>query len=251
MDGRGSPVAGAETGAEPPAIGEDVSQTDGRFTLGLATAGTYALTACHPHFGPLPPMSNLAVEGDLEDLRLYLPPAPNLVLNGGFEEDGAWNMAGPVPPARREGSGHTGSYALEMGATHEAAATGWPPSVTGGEPLTVTWVTSQTISLPSDTSYDTLSWLYRMEGEAAPGNRLYVSIKGSSARLHRSLPLDKGAWTHGWMDLADLPELTEAVVQFTLVREPDDAPLVVWLDEVTLGSVHRHRLYLPHVPRSP
>ncbi len=281
FDLRGRPVAGASLASQPAALNEAISGSDGHYTLGLPATATYDLVASHPQFGPLPTMVGVLVEQDVDGVAFYLPPKPDLVNNGDFESLEGWSRDGIMPPASVEGMGHTGQYALQLGALAQAADA---PLESGGSegqtsfssevitatveisssvvtdaglasPLSptatsaATWTVSQSIFLPVDIRTPTLAWLHRVDGEATPDDSLSVTVRGSASSISQSLPLDQGGWTHGWIDVSDFAG-QDIEVLFSLERQSTSTPLTVWLDEVRLGPVPIRFLFIPTVIRS-
>ena len=413
-DQREQPLGGASVLADPAALNQATTDDQGRYLLGILDDGVYDLTASHPGFGALPPVKGLSVAADLDGVDFYLPPDPNLIVNGGFEEQSGWQLEGPVPPAPVQGQGHTGDHALQFGdrpAPPQAAfassspdtlgettvftnaSTGAPPlsylwsfgdgvtstlespshayamtgtftvyltvgnavgddvcsgtvsilarpqppaasfvssspdtlgestvftnTSTGAPPLTYlwsfgdgvtstlespshayamtgtfsvyltatnavgsdtysdtveivtsthslrtsgasplgasgvwAWSASQTLLLPDDALTATLGWLYRVEGQAADGDSLIVTVHGSAATIDQTVPLDSNGWTHGWLDVGDLIG-QQVTVTFRLNRATIQDPLLVWLDEVSLGVTKAAPIYLPLVLKSP
>jgi hypothetical protein len=238
-DQRGRPVVGASVTAQPQALNQSTTTSDGQFALGLMAAGLYDLAASHPQYGSLPPMKDISVNGSVEGVDLYLPPATNSLQNGDFEAQGGWQMGGVVPPSAVPGTGHTGDFALQVGDLPGQPA---PPAPWN-------WTASQTVSVPERGNEITLDWCYRVEGNVASHDQLLVTVHSASSEF--SYPLDLGArdWTHEWIDVGAFAG-EEVVVSFALTRQPDDAPLTIWLDEVGLGAhMTTTRVFLPLVLR--
>jgi len=238
-DQREKPVARAAVTTQPQALNQATTGTDGGFTLGVASGGTFALYAEHGGYGPLPPMKNVTVNSDLAGLDLYLPPATDLIQNGGFETEGQWQTGGVAPPAPVEGAGHTGNFGLQLGAL---PAQPQPP-------LPWTWAISQAISIPQDASEVTLDWLYRAEGSAAAGDEFLVTVQGPTATVSHGSSLDVQGWTHNWIDATDLAG-QQVVVTLRLTRPEAREEFTVWLDEVSLGIGETYQLFLPLLTRT-
>ncbi len=239
-DQRGKPVVGATVTTQPAALNEATSADDGAFVLGVASGGTFELIAAHPQHGTLLPMKNLAVDGDLSNLDLYLPPATNLILNGDFETADDWQAGGIVAPMPVQKFGHTGDCALEAGVLPDQ------PEL----PSPWTWAVSQTMTVPEDAREVTLDWVYRVEGDAAPDDKLLVTVEGSTSTANRTLDLGAAAWTHDWIDVTEFAG-QEIVVSFRLTREADQNQVTVWLDEAGLGVKMGYQVFLPLVTRAP
>jgi hypothetical protein len=185
-------------------------------------------------------MQDVTVDGDRGGVDFYLPPVPNLVQDGGFEQPPGWELSGVVAPLAMWGVGHTGDRGLQMGDL--------PP---GGMPESAqpwTWLAEQTVDLPSDHWRLDLSWLYRVEGTAAPGDELVVSITGTTQTISRTLSWDAESWTHSSIDVSGLAG-QQVALRFSLVRQPTDTPLLIWLDEVSLGPPALHLAFCPLILR--
>jgi hypothetical protein len=237
-DQKGEPVSGATVTAQPAALNESLTGSDGRFALGFAGEGVYDLTASHNSYGELLPMEDVVVDSDLDGLAFYLPPAVNLIQNGDFEAPGGWELGGVVAPMPVPETGHTGDCALEVGELPD------PPQT----PPFWTWAISQTVTLPEEAREATLSWLYRIEGDAQPDDELLVTVHGATAEVSQTLPLDATVWTHSWLDVTDFVG-QEVVVTFSLRRAATQDVLTVWLDEVALGTKTGYFVFLPAVRR--
>jgi hypothetical protein len=238
-DQRGRPIERASVSAQPEAMNVSTTGSDGQFALGLATEGTYDVTAYHPRYSSLPPMKGIAVYGDIGGVDFYLPPASNLIENGDFESSGGWEMGGVVPPTRVQEAGHTGDFALQIGALTDQAdpSTAW------------TWAISQSITIPQMSEEATLDWFYRVEGDAKSGASLLVTVRSASSEISRPIALDVDGWTHDWIDVTGLAG-EQVVVSFTMQRKAEDAPVTAWLDEIGLGAATNTTAFLPLVQRS-
>ena len=234
---RERPLAGAGVSTQPPALNQSTSGGDGYYVLGFASGGTFELTAERSGSGVLPPMKDLVVDGDLSGIDFYLPPARNLIQNGDFEAADDWQVGGVVPPAPVEGFGHTGDYALQLG-----ASPGSPQP-----PLPWTWAISQTVAVPQDAREVTLDWLYRIGGDAGAGDELLVTVQGTSSTASRILDLDTATWAHGWIDATEFAG-EEVTVSFRLTRQEAPHELAIWLDEVALGV--NYPFFFPLVTRA-
>jgi hypothetical protein len=239
-DERGTPLTGAKVVAQPDGLNVASTSGDGQFLVGLPGGGTYNVIASQSLHGVLPPMKGIAIKSDEDGLDLYLPAATNLIRNGDFESSDGWQMNadGLVPPEPILGMGHTGDYALQIGDLPK----GQTPSTTW------TWTARQTVSIPQGAIAETLDWCYRVEGDAASGDEFVVTVQGASSEVSKPFSLQAVDWTHEWIDVTGFAG-QEVVVSFRLSREPDDAPLTVWLDEVGVGS-SASVIYLPQVFRS-
>ncbi|MBN1138755.1 MAG: FG-GAP repeat protein [Anaerolineae bacterium] len=243
-DHRGRPVPGAAASSQPAALNQGVADAGGHYTLGLLDTGTYEVSASNPLYGSLPPRYGVVVNGDVEGVDFYLPPASNFIQNGTFEVDGGWQLEGTAPPGRAQGVGYTGAYALEMGVLPTGLADSlgmsWPPLPGALDPWI--WAASQEAPVPAS-GQATLAWVYRVSGLAAPGDSLAVTIEGPSSTITEVLSLDVETWTHGWVDVSGFAG-QQVVVRFVLSRESPGGPLYVWVDDVSEG-ITPFRVCLP------
>jgi hypothetical protein len=233
-DQEGDPVEWASVMAEPPALSPAITDLDGSYALALPAGGTYDVTARHPGLGTLPPMEDVRVVDDLEDVSFCLPPRRDLILNGGFEALEGWTKGGITKPNQVRGQGHTGERALRMGALPD------PPA-----PVRLSWAITQTVSLPAG-DQATLSWLYRVEGATSPGDVATVTVQGPGRPIRHNLALDNVAdWTHDWLDVSRFAG-QQVSVHIGLYRNPTAEPLDLWLDEVSLGVSNAvYRSFVP------
>jgi hypothetical protein len=89
----------------------------------------------HLSFGPLPPMRDVTVSDISPPVTLYLPPADDQIVDGGFETGIplAWNPGGELTPLLTD-TAHTGDWAALLGGPVP------PPQVTSTPPFTVSAV---------------------------------------------------------------------------------------------------------------
>lgn len=226
LDARGQPVLGARVTAQPAAMNQAATRADGSYALGILNDGSYALTAAASSEETLPPR-HVDVQANVAGFDFYLPPQDNKVGNAGFEQAGGWTLEGPVPPARVAGAGYSGDYALKIGQLAEGGD--------GGPEAASTWSASQAIQVPAHDAV-VLAWNYRVEGNSGQQDHLVVIADGPSTDLTRSLSLQAGTWTHGWLDLAPLSGQA-VTLRVVLTRGSPFGPLTVWLDDVSAGIV--------------
>ncbi|MBM3135623.1 MAG: hypothetical protein FJZ89_10175 [Chloroflexi bacterium] len=115
QDNRGAPIAGAMLSINPAPGGVVSSEASGSYTAYLAAEGAHSVAASRSGYGATPALT-LGVVTDVSGLDFTLPPADDVVQNGGFEAPGwgSWLPAGVVTPtitARR----HTGQYGALLG----------------------------------------------------------------------------------------------------------------------------------------
>lgn len=237
-DQRGQPVERAWVVTEPVGLGPVITDLSGSYALGLPATGRYKVAASHPALGTLPPMPRVGVDGDLENIDFFLPPRFDMIQNGGFEESEGWAKGGITKPNQVRGQGHTGDQALRMGALPDTPAS-----------VRLSWAITQTVSLPAG-DLATLSWLYRVDGATSPGDLATVTIKGLGKPIRHSLALaDAADWTHHWVDVSRLAG-QQVSLYIALYRNPTAEPLILWLDEVSLGVTSAtYRSFLPIVRR--
>ncbi len=242
--------------ATPPIPGPDVVEANIYYQFGVTLTAAYEITVTQPDFGLLPPMKNVTVAGDVEDLDFWLPPPDNVVANWGFESgsfgSGDWAARGPITPVVTT-TAHTGDYAALFPG-------GYQP---GRGLLTQTVYLSPTISQP------TLSFVYRVGGGGVVSNTFRVLI---SDAVH-TLPLTADSWTHVWYDLSaytgtvpigfELVQDTPYLVYLPVVLKTYGGgtgnslagalggglanPVTVYVDEVSLGSAAEapRKIFLP------
>ena len=109
-DNTGTPISGATANLTPSPLAPVSSGPDGDYSA-YYTAAAAALTArfARAGYGALPGAA-VPLTGDV-GLQAVLPPADDVVANGGFEAAGwgAWQVGGSSPPALA--AGHTGAGA--------------------------------------------------------------------------------------------------------------------------------------------
>jgi len=226
------PVMAAEVSASPPGLGPASTDAYGFYQLGLAASGTYSVSVTGgAAFGSLPPMEGIEVTGDVDHLDLILPPAVELITNGGFESgfDG-WSTGGMVSPTLAT-TGHTGARSVLLG----------DDPVSGGRS-----VISQTVSISAPLEAPTLSFIFRIGSADPASDRFIVGLRSSTTTVTHTLPLTGGGWQHAWYDLS---ELAGEAAQISLEVDQDSAasPTTVFVDEVSVGPASEgpRRVYLP------
>jgi uncharacterized repeat protein (TIGR01451 family) len=115
QDNRGAPIAGAVLSTSPAAVSSVTSGASGSYTTYLTAEGAHRVTASRNGYGPRPALT-LDVVKDVSGLNFTLPPADDVVQNGGFEASGwgSWLPAGVTTPTITT-RGHTGPYGALLG----------------------------------------------------------------------------------------------------------------------------------------
>ena len=116
QDNSGTPLVGAAIITSPAPLGSSASTDDGSYAAYVGEAAeSYGVSASKTGYGS-PPETAFPGEEDAQ-LRLVLPPADDVVLNGGFEEAlaGTWDAGGAVVPAPSASARHTGQRGAMLG----------------------------------------------------------------------------------------------------------------------------------------
>ena len=115
QDNRGAPIAGAVVSTSPPSAGSVTSGASGDYTAYLTAEGAHSVTAFRSGYGARSALT-LDVVKDASGLNFTLPPADDVVQNGGFEASGwgSWLPAGVTTPTITT-QGHTGQYGALLG----------------------------------------------------------------------------------------------------------------------------------------
>ncbi len=240
LGNRDQPVASATVQASPAALNVASSRGDGSFTLYFGQAGVHTVTVARPGFGPLPPMNHVVVTGTYTTPRLYLPPADEMIADGGFESGNlaAWAAAGEITPTLTPGA-HTGSFAVRLGGLSSSPGSGpWRSGI------------EQSIVVSPTLVSGTLSLLYRVVAAEPLSDTLQVSLVGAGQAITHTLPLTADGWMHSWWDLSlwAAPTLT---VRIAWTQGAGAREAGVILDEISVGSSLRgsYPVYLPLVLR--
>lgn len=261
------------------------SGPDGTFSLPLSPlSGTQTITVSHPGWLAPPPAYGLTFElTETQTLTWTLRPLDDVVINGGFETGSAgwtstpsatWPVTAPV---------HTGRGALALQLTPTFTV---PLSVTLAAPfsLPLTASLSQTVLL-TDAWHPALSFWYQ-PASYGTGDRLNLVLTVVTQAVSTTLPLtprvtaglampitepltttvtftttrvftpplDAAGWQHFWVH----PSLIRAALTGTLtidfrlwLTRDEGLPLLVYLDEISLGSTPGGplRFYLPLILR--
>jgi hypothetical protein len=228
---RGLPVLLAQVETSPANLGPVWSDAAGHFSSGFRSTGIYQFMVSNSNYGSLPPMLQVDVSADVNNLIFIMPPSKDQLLNGGFENGSPdpWIIAGSITPILSS-QAHTGGHAILLGG--EASPPGGNSSL------------SQNVILEPDGKSPVLSFVYRPLAYT-PGDLLKVEIISSSTT--QSYPLDLAAsyWTHTWFDLT---AFSGEPVEIRLVLERSTSgDSRVLLDEISLGAAGMdvQTVYLP------
>ena len=184
-------------------------------------------------FGLLPAIYDVPAEDPSPaPVALYLPPADDAILDGGFEPAtlSAWRTLGAVAPAITT-TAHTGKSAVWLSGTN---------SLLG---QTITFSPTMPPSL-------TLSLMYQIVTGNPVSDTLSVTFSHNINVVTYTLPLTNSGWTHLWWELPawDVPTGT---LQIELISGEAAQPASVIFDEISLGSaaIGVYPFYLPVVAR--
>jgi lysophospholipase L1-like esterase len=222
---RHEPVAQAQV-VVPNALAVETGPL-GRYSAYLLEGGMYDLAASRDGFAIRPPMQGVSVTTDMSGLDFVLPPLDDVVSDGGFEQGswGDWQPGGTLAPTLIA-QGHTGEGAALLGG------------------LGVTATLSQSLSVPGTLTDATLSFLARLDDDAAGSSALQVTLDGTP--LAWTQGVTAGGWTHVWFPV-DAAVGQAVTLTFTISDSP-----AVRLDEVSLGSAAKggYWVYLPLTARA-
>jgi hypothetical protein len=129
---------------------------------------------------------------------------------------------------------HSGRYGLKLDSSGETHSF-WP------------YIT-QSVSIPTEWSRPTLSWMYHVtQGNA--GSKFLARISGDSDVMTQTVNMAPGAWTHTWSDLSAFRGQT---VTLSLGFQNQTGDQQIYLDEVSLGEsqVDMLSIYLPITMRN-
>ncbi len=226
LGNRGHWIPGAEVSAEQ-AIGSAYSGYSGSFTLHFDGAVTTSLTVTKTGFGSLPPAKGIGVTGDRSGWLFVLPPADDVMTNGGFESGlDRWNASGPAGFAAPVDGGHTGDRAAYI-------------RTDGASTVQLTQVVSSAV--PTDEP--ALSLVYAVSGTTTTSARLWAIVESISDTASISATLGSTGWHHLWVDLSSLAGQTVTVT----IRLDSTTATGVLVDEVSLGngSKEAYAVFLP------
>jgi hypothetical protein len=234
---RDGPIFNATVNATPAMLNTPAT-TDGNGGYGLfdASTGVYALTASRAGYGALPARNGVDIAGTSTDLDFVLPPAEEIVVNGGWETGGltGWQVGAEAIATVEAAAAHTGLGGLRL----------ISPLASGPEPL---WQITQTVSLPAGIVEPTLSWLTRVvSGDGAES--LLVEVSNGSTAITHTLPLAPVGWMHAWKDLS---AFSGQAVTLRIGFQGTTAAREVHLDEISIGAtrIGSYSVYLPLVVR--
>jgi hypothetical protein len=243
LGNRGQPVLQAQV-SSPNAYEPVTVKPNGQYALFFPTSQEITITvrgrAIH---GILPPMKGIALTHTITELSgvdLVLPPSDNVIRNSHFEEPDlalAWTLNGVITPALTS-QAYTGDHAVTLGLVPDTLQYGTTSgkATTGGGARQWSWTISQTVTLSPTVTNPTLSWLYAISGTVKTTDTLTVSIRGPGDPTAFTIPLSDTGWTHAWRALDEKIIGHPVTVSFEMRRPPTSDPLVILIDEVTLGS---------------
>jgi lysophospholipase L1-like esterase len=208
LNARHERIAGADASLIPAAPA--MQRQPGGYLAYLAEAGIYELLAEHDGFGLLP-SRHLSVAADMSGVDMILPPLDNVVSDGDFEP-GAWDgwQGGGTFAPTLTSEAHTGYGAALLGGLGE-----------------LSWL-SQPLAVPPDLINPTLSFLVRLDDDAAGSSTVQIELEGTPIGYTHVVGV--GDWSHVW-----IPVDAAVGQQVTLTFTVSDTP-AVRLDEVSLGS---------------
>lgn len=229
----GQGIPGASLSSTPQNLNLGAtSHGRGDYALGWATVETHTINAfpvgnllnLYLSFAPI---TVPAASGVTDGVNIYLRPANDAVVNGGFEQgSGGWTTSGSVDTTAPGYSGQKGAR-LSLGGS-----------------------LSQSVRIPLAPSPSILAFLYRVDtGSAGTLQVTFDNISPPHAPVAFTLPLSGGsAWQHASFNLAALAG-SQATMTFAL--SPDASGASVTLDEVNLGAAQPTLayLYLPLIAR--
>ncbi len=150
---------------------------------------------------------------------IVLPPENNVISDGGFESGGLqeWNVNEPTLVSVNNSDNHTGSHHLDFDSQ-----------------TTTELAISQTVTIAVNMPNPTLSFFYRFEDDGTGGDAgLEVELAwDQSTQTIFTASSETDGWQHTWKDLS--PWVGESVTM--TFRRPAGNPLLVMLDDVSLGS---------------
>lgn len=223
MGNTDKPVLNASVQVLPKGTPPTKSNGSGWFQVGFPDDGPYEiLVVSDTHYDTIPSMRNLRYSNNPE-IHFYLPPANNLITNGGFESPdlSSWITSGNLPPSSSTISVHTGGNSLMMG--------GLAPSDNSGSVL------QQTITIPGDMEKPVLSFLSFVPfNNALMSSHVHI-IDGTDSSDYPIVINSFGYWDHHWIDMSSYSGKT-ITVEFDFNINSTAQTAEMYLDEVSLGS---------------
>ncbi|MFN8484163.1 MAG: DNRLRE domain-containing protein [Anaerolineae bacterium] len=221
----GQGIAGAALSSTPGNLNLGAtSHGKGDYALGWATVEAHTINA-YPVgnllnlYLPFAPLTAPAASGVTDGVNIYLRPANDAVVNGGFEQGtGGWTTTGSVAT---NVPGHSGQ---------------------AGARLSVGGSLSQSVRIPLAPSPSILAFLYRVDtGNTGTLQVTLDNISPPHPPVTYSLPLTGGSvWQHASFNLA---EVAGSQVTLTFALSPDASGTAVTLDEVNLGAAQPTTFY--------
>ena len=199
-----------------------------RYAAYVAEDGPYDLSVSRADYGAWPAMRGITVTADLDGLDLILPSLDNVVEDGGFETGswGQWQVTGTATPTF----------------SADARSGNWAALLGGGAGTESKL--SQTLAIPTGLTDPTLSFMVRLDDDAAGSGTLRAELEGTIAVVTSTVPA--GGWAHVWLPIEEDLGGQSVTLTFSALNMP---PLR--LDEVSVGSALKGGswVYLPAVMR--
>ena len=243
------------TGAAVGLLGTDYRATSGpggEVVLAVPPLeGPQAATVEHPAWLAPPPVYGLDFDltGSLV-LTWTLRPADDVVVNGGFEEEGlqGWQVAsGTAEPVADPV--HSGYRAVALGGSETNSLSQTVELQGAWEPALSFWYRPG--GLGEDVTFDVA--LTVVGTDASPSAPASETLPVTSTQAVCLPPLGGEGWQHFWCypGPRDAPLTGTVTVEFRLAGEPEDSAVVL-LDEVSLGATPGgpFKALLPLIARS-
>ena len=261
-DNTGTPISGAAADLSPSPLAPVNSGPNGDYSAYYTAAAT-SLTArfTKAGYGVLP-AADVSLAGDV-GLPVVLPPADDVVANGGFEAAGwgAWQVGGSSPPVRA--AGHTGAGAAfgqpttpfsdrhRLSDTPELAEEYATLTLDGAGNAFALWRVRLESSNPAADTYPLYSAVRRADGQWLPAVKLNDNIRtyevkrDGAGRLHAVVWVssDKIYVLHqsglGWSAAEAMPGSAGATNPPLVARA--DGRLDIFFETPQQHLIHRQR----------
>lgn len=232
-DSRGNLLAAPGVALNPAAVVAEATRNFGEKRLGV-NAAPLSISVTQPGYGSIP-TTLLNVYQD-RTVTFVMPPANNLVSNGGFEGSplSGWTLSGDGVTLSGDGTAplngtfHSGHSSAKIA-----------PGTTGSSEF------SQVVTIGAALQKPTLSFLYYFPNNAG-GGTLTVEVDGAALQTVLTTATVTDDWTHVWADLSALSGRT-----VTLRFRFSGSNAAAYIDEISLGSwtrpvvLHSQSMYVP------